>query len=199
MVVKKKRMEPQNYAFVDVQGFKDNFNRFILKEFVFITRNITFHDFVFAPKIWLDESHQKQANWLTENYHGLNWNDGFSSFSEFYKTIKPLLAQKVIYLKGEEKVKWFNYTFGPNRKIKANKIDYKAINLETLGCTINLNQKFDSNGPYKFHPCKRHIGLKNKKNPTFHCALQNALILSHWYNTQKKSKQNAHKTSSVLQ
>lgn len=56
-----------DYIFVDFQGFKDNFNRFVVKEFAAITKNIVLHYIVKSPKnIILDEEHRKQAEWLRE-------------------------------------------------------------------------------------------------------------------------------------
>ena len=174
-----------NYAFVDFQGFKDNSNRFILKEFALITKNIKFHDIIKSPAITLDERHQKQTKWLTENYHGIDWNSGNINLSELRRTIRPLLNNKIVYLKGEEKIEWFRHILEVNRangkKSKLNKI----INLESMECTINLHRK-DANMSNKFHACKNHRYLKDKKNPKCHCAMENVLILSDWYIHKQK-------------
>lgn len=101
-----------NYAFIDFQGFKSNSNYFIIKEFALITKNKKFHDIIKSPaNITLDEQHQKQTKWLTENYHGLNWNSGNISLTKLRNTIQPVLWKKIVYLKGEEKIKWFKHIF----------------------------------------------------------------------------------------
>lgn len=81
MKTQQKKMET-NYAFIDFQGFKDNLNRFIVKEFALLTKNLKFHDIIKSPAIILDEKHEKQAKWLTKNYHGLEWRCGHISLSE---------------------------------------------------------------------------------------------------------------------
>lgn len=90
-----------NYAVVDFQGFKDNFDRFVVKEFAMITKNMKFHDIITSPtNVTLDEEHLKQAKWLTENYHGLGWESGYIGLKELRNTLQPILNGKVIYVKG---------------------------------------------------------------------------------------------------
>lgn len=177
-----------SYAFVDFQGFKDNSNRFVVKEFALLTKNIKLHDIIKSPVfVTLDEKHQKQAKWLTENYHGLDWRSENISLTELRNKIQPILKKKIIYLKGEEKVKWFHHIFGHNNNTKSN--SREVINLESIACTINLHKK-DENIRNKFHSCKYHHYLKNKKNPNCHCAMENVLILYTWYFFENKSKIN---------
>lgn len=171
-------MNKSDWAFVDFQGFKSNSNRFIVKEFAMKTKNIKFHDIVKSPKAnvaaILDEDHQRQAKWLTENYHGLDWNCGFISLKELRCIIKPILMKKVIYIKGEEKVKWLENILNI---YKNNNCEIIIINLETIDCTINLNKKYSK----EFRICNKHLSMKNKKNPICHCARANISILSDWY------------------
>lgn len=172
-----------NYAFVDFQGFKDNSNRFIVKEIVVITKNIIFSEIIKSPKIGLNGKQWKQAKWLTEYYHGLDWHSGYICLIEMCDTIEPILSKKNIYLKGEEKIKWFKHIMELNNKKKNNNRvtnDYNIVNLESLGCQINLNRPHENN-PKNYHICNKHRSLKEKKNPKCHCAMQNALILSKWY------------------
>lgn len=169
-----------NQAFVDFQGFKDNSNRFIVKEFALITKNIKFHDIIKSPAaITLDEGHQKQAKWLRENYHGIDWDSGNICLTELRKTIHPLLTNKVVYLKGAEKVKWYQHIIGPNNT------NNQIINMESIGCTINLNETDIRN---KYFACNNHPYLKNKKNPKCHCAIENVLILNDWFFREQKQK-----------
>lgn len=63
--IRKKQNLKTNYAFVDFQGFKDNFNRFIVKEFAMKTKNIKFHDIIKSPiNVTLNEKYRKQTKWL---------------------------------------------------------------------------------------------------------------------------------------
>lgn len=166
-------------AFIDFQGFKDNSNRFIVKEFALITKNIIFHDIIKSPDITLDESHEKQAKWLTENYHGLDWTCGEISFTKLRNTIQPILQNKTVYLKGSEKVKWLQYILGMNNKSNVdNRIN--IVDLESLNCSISLHKK-DIDKQNKLYVCENHRSIKYKKNEICHCAMENVLILTDWY------------------
>lgn len=161
----------KDYAFIDLQGFKDNFNRFIIKEFAIITKNLKFHDIIKSPKnVTLDIEHRKQAKWLTEEYHGIDWESGYISLKELRNTLQPILHGKVIYVKGREKTKWIQDILEINNNTN-------TINdLETIGCKLNIN-KMDSNIQDKFRACKKHTNLQYKKNRKTHCAMQNVMIL----------------------
>lgn len=182
---KKKQNMKTNYAFVDFQGFKDNFNRFIVKEFAMKTKNIKFHDIIKSPSnVTLNEKYRKQANWLTENFHGIDWDSGYISLKELRNTLQPILNDKVIYIKGNEKIKWLQYILGIN-----NNIAYTIVDLETMGCSINLSN-LNTNTHDRFRACNKHPNFKNKKNPKYHCAMQNVMILGDWYtHNQKINKQ----------
>lgn len=67
-----------DYVFVDVQGFKGNHNRFICKEFCLIDGVDVFHELIRSPFPLnrLSAHLRTQANWLTRNFHGLNFEDG---------------------------------------------------------------------------------------------------------------------------
>lgn len=175
-----------NYVFIDLQGFKDNSNRFIVKEFALLTNNLKFHDIIKSPAIILDEKHEKQAKWLTENYHGLNWCCGNISLSELRNIIQPILLNKTVYLKGQEKVKWLQYILGFNKKNNTT-AKVNIISLETNNCLISLH-KGDTNHQKKYHVCKNHRSNKNEKNPICHCAMKNVLILNDWYIKEQKKK-----------
>lgn len=168
------------YAFIDFQGFKDNSNRFIVKEFALITKNIIFHDTIKSPpNITLDESHERQAKWLTENYHGLEWTCGQISFTKLRNTIQPILQNKTVFLKGFEKVEWLQYILGINNKKNVAK-RINIVDLESLNCSISLHKK-DIDKQNKFYACENHRSIKHKKNEMRHCAMENVLILTDWY------------------
>lgn len=176
-----------NYAFIDFQGFKDNLNRFIIKEFALITKNLKFHDVIKSPAIILDEKHERQAKWLMENYHGLKWCCGNISLSELRNAIQPILINKTVYLKGEEKVKWLKYILVFSKKNNTINTKLNIINLETINCPISLHKKNTSN-QNEYHTCKNHQTIKNKLNPICHCAMMNVSILNDWYTEEQKKK-----------
>lgn len=156
-------------AYIDVQGFKDNSNKFILKEIAVLTRNSSFHDVIKSPFSInrLNDVHKREVNWLTKNYHGIKWNDGKITINELRKIIKPMLHQKTIYVKGEEKIDWIRFIL--NDKTKS--ID--IVNLECIGCSVKL---------HKFKQLKDSLrNLCNIHSSQYNCALKNVLILCEWY------------------
>lgn len=96
------------YAIVDLQGFKDDFNNFIVKELCFLTQNIKFTDTIKCPYEFdsLSQRSQNIARWLINNYHGIQWDSGYINIKELRAAILPILKNKIIYVKGEEKVEW---------------------------------------------------------------------------------------------
>lgn len=99
-----------DYAFVDLQGFRNAANKFIVKEFSILTKNTKFSDIIKSPKKFCDLDHftRRSARWLARNHHGLFWDDGFIGINELRETITPILINKLVYAKGDEKVKWIH-------------------------------------------------------------------------------------------
>lgn len=170
-----------NYAFVDIQGFKSNTNRFVVKEIAIVTRNTTFHDIIKStPSSFseLDEAHKKQVKWLTYNFHGLKWNWGSITLQELRKKIEQILNGKVAYVKGENKIKWLQQIFGFNCRL------CQIVDIEPLNCALSLS--LNNGSTYeKFQICKEHIAVKHGKR--CHCALKNVHILENWFQQNKES------------
>lgn len=92
---------------VDLQGFKDANNNFIVKEFA-IWFNGNTQTFIIKPPFPynnLSAEEKKRVRWL-ENNRGLFWSEGFIDYREFKRTVIPYLSNKKIFTKGIEKVKW---------------------------------------------------------------------------------------------
>lgn len=157
------------YIIVDLQGFKDNDNNFVLKEICLWRRESFYHFIVKPPFDWdhLSEKSKKEANWLKNNYHGLDWKDGNTTFTELIEKIGYLFEKKniILFVKGEEKVLWIKQLF---KKFDLNCI----INLEHMDCDINLNKKFFENS--LFEHCDQH-------NHNYKCAMQNTNLLAAWF------------------
>lgn len=160
-------------CFIDVQGFKLN-NKFILKEFYLHTHctNISYHAIVDSPCPFyeLNGIHRRQVNWLTDCYHGIKWDVGDISFTQFLRDIKLLLIGKTILCKGVEKAKWI-------RDICKYIPVENFINCEDLDCNMRLRETFKDIDCIKF--CERHTGKKNKSD--YVCAVNNVMKLKRWY------------------
>lgn len=157
-----------NFAIIDIQGFKHKSNEFIVKELCVYTDKLYFHDVVKSPYSFnnLTYEDRKQTRWLFRNFHGLLWDDGNISTSQASEIITPQLIDKVILVKGEEKVKWV--------KILLNNDNLNVLNVENIGLCAPLKSM------NMITPCHFH---KQKSNVTtlYHCALQNVMNIQKWY------------------
>lgn len=94
---------------IDVQGFKIENNKFIVKEFAAYDGKNICH-YIFKPPFpmrMLPSNLYKQAIWLTENHHGLNWKDGFVPLHQFPAILQYVTSKSDgIYAKGKEKVEY---------------------------------------------------------------------------------------------
>lgn len=193
-----------DFAIIDFQGFKDeSTNRFIVKEFCLLTENIKFLDFMKSPFAFelLNENSQKTAKWLTKNYHGIKWDDGYISVSKLRETISPILKNKIIYVKGEEKIQWLRDIMNDSEKRTL-----YIVNMEIIGCDLALhnntkksvNSKCDAAGYDETDEInqKQEINLKTNNfcfkhrfGPIeYNCALQNVIKLKKWYSEYCKQK-----------
>lgn len=160
-------------VFVDVQGFK-NMNKFILKE-VYINiqpENVSYHALIDSPYSFcqLSKCDRRQVNWLTKNYHGIEWMDGDISIHQFVDDVKLMLEGKTILCKGFEKMQWIKDIF---KRIHIE----KYINCEDIDCGLRMHEiaeDFDY-----IDICMKHKGID--KNNYCVCALKNVMKLKRWY------------------
>lgn len=152
-------------AFVDLQGFLFDNNRFHVKEICILTKNIKFHEFVKPPIPFseLTAFYKKQADWLEESYHGLNWNAGYITSQEVRNTVLPILKGKIVFLKGANKVKWMKQILGDSFII--------CINIEEIGCDFKLSEQKTCNQT----ACAKH------KHAHSCCARNNVSLLKKWF------------------
>lgn len=153
------------YIIVDVQGFKDLQNNFIIKEFALATQEYT-QVFLIKPPYhysYLGPEEKRQVSWLERN-RGILWREGHFNYSEFKCFIKIYLKNKRILLKGTEKVKWIaDLTKNCN-----------IIDIEDRGCPN--------------FPTLHRLYCKNSQNfncfnHTQTCALKNVICIKKWYDS----------------
>lgn len=166
------------YFFVDFQGFIE-FKKFILKELCILECEFArdgmcvddkIHHYIFKPPFdWkhLNSKSRTQALWLKCFHHGFSWNSGDIDYSEIETILHNILTRETstpkVYVKGAEKVEWFNHFTGGK---------FKCISLDKLGCAWNL-----SDLEHKKCLTNKHCG---KHDTSLHCALQNVDILHEW-------------------
>lgn len=97
---------PMKIVVVDVQGFKTSKTNFTPKELAVYDGTLISH-YIFKPPFTfhiLDVEFKKQANWLSQNHHCLDWTDGFTPSFSFPHIIQRLTKDAdYVYVKGLEK------------------------------------------------------------------------------------------------
>lgn len=155
---------------VDIQGFKNDCNQFILKE-IAIQSGIQVMVLLFKPPFPfynLTKTERRQVCWI-EGSRNVLWNDGFIPYHNHKPYIKDLLENKTIYVKGTEKIIWLrnildeNYLYEENRR--------HIYNLEDYGCPslLSLHEKYIS--CLDVYSCIYHSTA---------CALKNVNCLHKW-------------------
>lgn len=94
---------------VDIQGFKLENNKFLVKEFAAYDGFHICH-YVFKPPFpirLLSPDLHRQATWLMNNYHFIDWNIGFTPVHQFCNILQSLTKQvDMVYVKGMEKANY---------------------------------------------------------------------------------------------
>lgn len=151
-----------NTIIVDLQGFKDKNNLFIVKELAIATQEHT-HVFLIKPPYpftALTEEERKQVWWIEKN-RGYRWSEGYIDHREFLRIIKPYLKERKIIVKGYEKIKWVQDLCDHNNIIDISSLG--APNLITLS-------KLYCKGMLMYN-CFIHKKI---------CALKNVLCIRKW-------------------
>jgi len=154
---------------IDVQGFFDNNNNFILKEIeIVFEKDPNLNIFLIEPPYDLaliNTKSRKTAIWLTNTHHKIFWNDGENNFPQTRSYLRTITSGKQIICKGVEKKRFLQMIFGSRQ----------LINIEEMGCP-SLN-KFKGN---RFPYCETHLkgGV---------CALNNAYIILTFFKSSFKT------------
>lgn len=149
-------------AIVDLQGFKDDANNFILKEIAIMCCD-QMQLFLFLPPFPfydLTKTERRQVCWIERN-RKINWNDGLIPYHRHKELLTLILKDKIIYVKGSEKVTWLQ---------KILKTGY-VYNIEDNNCPslLSLYEKY----------CLSKDVFTCFYHPTI-CALKNVLCIRQW-------------------
>lgn len=153
-----------NTVIVDIQGFKNSDNEFIVKELAIATQEHTYIFLVKPPYPFnsLTAEEKKQVRWIERN-RGYRWSEGYVDYREFQRIIKPYLKDKNICVKGDEKINWVQDLCGKENTVLD--ISYlSAPNLNTL-CKMYCS---DNTALYN---CIYHKKI---------CALKNVICIKKW-------------------
>lgn len=104
----------QSYFIIDIQGFRDDKKKFILKEIAILSSTGELQHYIIRPPYGLhllSPNTQKTNRWLQRNHHGFQWSDGVTYFHNVINHIKKMLNDHTkIYVKGFEKKEWITNT-----------------------------------------------------------------------------------------
>lgn len=122
---------------IEVHGFKDNQNNFIIKELAICNETFQCQVLFKSPFKFdlLSEKMQRTARWLTRHLHGIKWDDGDMQYSEsFIRSLcEPFAA---LYTKGGEKVLFLSQ-FHPNvREITSLCVNNDLQRDSSAGCLL---------------------------------------------------------------
>jgi hypothetical protein len=117
-------------AIVEFHGFKDNNNRFVIKEFAIVSRYFHVHLIFEAPydESCLNSKMQRTARWLTRHFHFMKWNArGIPYDEELIRTLlKPFTT---LYTNGSEKASFL-------KEFHDNVEDIKGSGERSLGLSV---------------------------------------------------------------
>lgn len=152
---------------VDVQGFKTDDNKFILKEIAILHKKQV-HVLLIKPPFPyynLTKTERRQVSWIERN-RAVYWKEGFMPYPQHKAHIMNLLSDKNVYTKGLEKVNWL-------KDITENNNVY---NLEDKSCPslFNLYDKYEVSKDV--FSCIYHSKA---------CALKNVLCMAIWCEENK--------------
>lgn len=154
----------KSIAIVDVQGFKIDDNKFILKEIAIVCKD-NIQVFLVQPPFpysQLTPKECKLVSWIERN-RKLYWNEGFITYDQVLLFIANYLLDKTIYCKGTEKVTWIRNMLCYNNN--------EVINLENMNCPNFLTLYEQYRLSKDVYSCIYH--------PTI-CALKNVMCLKNW-------------------
>lgn len=140
-----------NYAIVDLQGFRANNNKFILKEIAILTSNNETQHFIIKPpySYHIVDLKTKYTNeYLRKHHHGFKWSDGDTNFWVVINILKIYINNySEIYVKGAEKKTWLQNILKFHNIIDLNKeISTSLKKLQGLHILESKRCSFEHNG-----------------------------------------------------
>lgn len=144
---------------VEFQSFKGHTGEHIVKELVILDVSTSvINYFLFKPPYSISDLSSKNFrtnNWLTNHYHHISWEEGFTDYNDLERIIKHYCNQyNIVYTSGEEKRKFIQmYT------------ESKVVSKDIVkGITLNLNNMCTS--------------VKDSKHKGANCAIKRAYRLT---------------------
>lgn len=117
----------ERYGIIEFQAFRRNNNNYIVKELVILDL-LTFmvYPFLFKPPCSfnkLNAKTRKTNKWLTQNFHHIDWNDGYTNLRDLQNIMYHFCSKFTrLYTRGLEKRNWIQqYSTTPVFDVKIDK------------------------------------------------------------------------------
>jgi hypothetical protein len=148
---------------LDASFLKDGYNRFVVKEMAIIKlgKSQITESFIFRPPFeehYLPKKVRQQNKWITDNIHGLSWDDGYVEYKDLGKIIGKLQEGVKVYGKGQK------------AQILGSMFKIAVHDLESIGCPKAEN--------ISLPPIRCHMG-----NHVSSCCLYKGLKYATWLNS----------------
>lgn len=121
-----------DYVYVDIQGFKKPKNRLICKEFCLLDDNgFKFHALVKPSTSFkvLPYYYKRQAIWLMKMHHKIDYDFGDIDPFDLRDQMFPKMQNKIVLVKGLDKIKWLKYMFRRHGEIEC--LDINSLDFDT--------------------------------------------------------------------
>ncbi|EFN75574.1 hypothetical protein EAI_17598 [Harpegnathos saltator] len=161
---------------IEVQCFRDSNDTYMLKEVAIVSINEAFvGHWILAPEYLFAELNEKSRrinNWLSLNYHGIEWYDGETNPKYFYSRLHETTSHiRGFMTKGKEKASYLQNLLARNV--------YNLENISPTASDLSPSERIES---CSFH-CSFHTFRKHRH---YHCALRDAYKLKHWFIEQSQ-------------
>ncbi|EFN86443.1 hypothetical protein EAI_02944 [Harpegnathos saltator] len=159
----------QNYEYrgnmdviIEVQCFRDSNDVYVLKEVAIVGINEAFvGHWILAPEYSFAELNEKSRrinNWLSLNYHGIEWE---VQSEIFYPRLREITSHiRDFMTRGKEKASYLQNLLARNV--------YNLENISPTSSDLSSNERVED--------CSFHAFRKHRR---YHCALRNAYKLKH--------------------
>ncbi|VDO11375.1 unnamed protein product [Brugia timori] len=156
---------------IDFQAFKDEENRYILKEIAVIAveTDEVGHCIIKPPYPgdMLSEKCREQVSYIVTYQHGICWEDGYIKYVDAIRLVRDMTKNAVqVFIKGSERAKFIRKLTGK-----------PTIDFDTLNCPRAKNLANVESSPdcfYYRHTPKYHMNFEA-------CSLRRVYKLKEWY------------------
>lgn len=154
----------EDYVYVDIQGYRRPKNYLVCKEFCLLD-GYKYHAIVkpSIPLKYLPAHYKRQAEWVLNNHHKIQYSHGDVDPFDLRDQMYPKLQDKVILVKGEDKIRWLKYMFRKHGEIDCLDID-----------SMDFDKSLKQDEPYEVCDYHDYYYFGSTQGP---CALSTALLI----------------------